>query len=186
MTKRVLIGAAAALLALAVSVPAYAQQATPLHFGVAGGAAVPMGNTADISKTGYNVTGLLEMGLPVLPALSIRGELAYNQLDMKPINGSWKLFGGQVNAAYSWPLKDMPVRPYLIGGLGAFNVKADPTDLAAPASKTKFAWNAGAGVGFKLGTIETVVEARFQQIAKEKTLTNDPLNFIPLTIGLVF
>lgn len=54
--------------------------------------------------------------------------------------------------------------------------------VVASGSSTRFAWNAGAGLDFRLHDGETFfVEARYQRIE-----TRQPTAFIPLTVGLRF
>lgn len=68
--------------------------------------------------------------------------------------------------------------PYFLGGIGFQNGKAS---TAGAAGSTKFAWNAGAGVGVKVGAIGLFLEARFLSIRTAGASTN----MIPITVGVL-
>jgi len=67
------------------------------------------------------------------------------------------------------------VAPYLLGGIGFQNGKA--TDEAG---LTKFAWNAGAGLGVRAGSVGVFVEGRFLSIRTPGVATN----LIPISAGV--
>jgi hypothetical protein len=77
-------------------------------------------------------------------------------------------------------------RPYLIGGLGVYNMKATVGDVSG--SDTKFGANAGAGFDLKLGSASLYAEGRFHAIFNggfdSETLEEATAYMIPLTVGL--
>jgi hypothetical protein len=76
---------------------------------------------------------------------------------------------------------DTKFRPYLIGGLGVYNINFD---LAGVDSETKFGINAGAGFTVPVGQGSTrlFAEGRFHNIFTE----GENLNLLPITIGIMF
>jgi hypothetical protein len=67
--------------------------------------------------------------------------------------------------------------PYVLGGLGFQNGKSNE---AGAEGSTKFAWNAGAGLGVRAGSIGVFVEARFLSISTDVVKTN----LIPISAGI--
>lgn len=64
---------------------------------------------------------------------------------------------------------------YALAGLGVQNMKADPGG-----KQTKFAWNAGAGVLVRAGSLGIFLEGRFLSINTD----NQKTNIIPITAGV--
>jgi len=76
------------------------------------------------------------------------------------------------------------IRPYVIGGMGVYRVKASASfeGVDVSQSDTKFGLNAGGGLSFHLSGFETFVETRFNSIFTEGSKTN----FMPFTFGFKF
>jgi len=170
----------AALAAVAIS--ASAAQGQSIAFGVGGGVTIPSGDFKDGAKTGWH--GLANIGYNLPSGLGVRGDFYYSQNSAKGGgNGKAKLAGGLGNVLYSFPGKST-IHPYVIGGVGFFNLKAEATvgGVTFSSSETKFAWGAGAGIKFKAGTDASVfVEGRYL------SASSDPkTNFIPITVGVNF
>lgn len=98
----------------------------PVRFGIMGGATVPVSDMGDISKTGWNAGALLEAGVPLFP-WGLRVDAMWNQLGKKDFDGSSiknRIIDGTVNAVYTFGTMS-PVKFYLIGGMGVYNMKTE-------------------------------------------------------------
>ncbi|MDB4899163.1 MAG: hypothetical protein JWN53_971, partial [Gemmatimonadetes bacterium] len=73
--------------------------------------------------------------------------------------------------------------PYLIGGVGAYNVKADFGNNGTNGnnSQTEAGFNVGGGIRFPLGLLSTFLEARYH-----KTLGDSNTQYVPITFGINF
>ena len=180
MSRRII--ALAALAAAIVTAPAAAHAQSPLRFGVAAGATFPTGDASDIVEWGYNVTGSVT-GKPMLSPVGIRGEVMWNRLSGKDFDtgfgtingGDVDILAGIVNAEIG--MSGVGVKPYFIGGLGAYRFSAEDAD-----SETKFGFNVGAGLDFGLAGFSAFAEARFHSIQTEGSATN----IVPVTFGIRF
>ena len=178
MTRRLLALLAAGALIVAPSALS-AQLSTSLS--VAGGIAMPMSDLGNSVDAGYNVAAGLNFGAPLIP-LGVRIEGAYNGFNYKNGGtGSRRAISGTANAILA--LGPTGASPYLIGGVGMYNV--DGLGLTASGSKTVAGINGGAGIRFPLGLISTFVEARYHQVLGNTTDGTD-WKFIPITFGVSF
>src|SRR3954470_1037506 len=102
MKRSTLVAAALALTAAGAST-AHAQSAaaaSPVHFGLSAGATIPMsdaikgvdGEAGMSSKTGYNLTGLLEWRTSMVP-FGLRGEFMYHDMRGETLSFSDPDFG---------------------------------------------------------------------------------------------
>lgn len=184
MSRRAI--ALAALAAAIVTAPSTAHAQSPVRFGLAAGATIPTGNTADIVDWGYHVTGSIT-GKPMLSPVGMRAEVMWNRLAGKEFEtvlgtvqgGDLDILGGIVNAEIG--MSGIGVKPYFIGGLGIYRLsgedEAENTD-----SETKFGFNLGAGLDFGLAGFSAFAEARIHSIQTNQNATN----IIPLTFGFRF
>ena len=80
--------------------------------------------------------------------------------------------------------KAASIRPYAIGGLGIYRVKASAEfdGVTASQSDTKMGLNAGAGLTFHLSGFESFVETRFNSVFAD----GSNMNFMPFTFGIKF
>lgn len=183
--KRSLFAAALAGTAL-VSLPfaARAQVSTvakSVEFGIAAGAALPMSDLSDDANTGFNVTGTIGFHPQMIP-LGIRADVAYNSFGIKDVTGftgNFNFTSVTGNLVYSIPSET--VAPYLIGGVGVYNLKADIPGFTS-GSDNKFGWNIGGGIKLPLSGFDTFLEARYNQVQVD----NGSLKFIPITFGVMF
>lgn len=186
--KKVLL--TAVVLAASASV-AQAQAVKPFTFGVSAGAAIPMGDMADAANTGFGVTGMAEFRAPSLP-FTLRGELGYDRFGMKglpsDVSGHHSILGATVNAVA--PFAQSPsLKPYVIGGLGVYNVKSTASSggVDISASKTAPGLNGGLGFDFHIAGMPTFAEARYQYImSKDDNTGFVNATQIPVTIGFRF
>ena len=154
-----------------------AEAQRPFTVGLSAGAAIPLSDLSDSHKVGYNAAAHLGINMPASP-IGFRLEGFYNKFAGQDLTvGSEpdrRIAGGNVNITYAFGA--MGLRPYVIGGVGSYNVKDD-----GGASRTDFGINAGLGAKFQLSGLGTFVEARLHTISGD-----DQLQFIPITFGIEF
>ncbi|HEY8166166.1 MAG TPA: outer membrane beta-barrel protein [Gemmatimonadaceae bacterium] len=179
MMKKLFSGLAAAALILGASTLS-AQSTNTVQIGIAAGAAIPVGDFADLFNTGYN--GTVFVGIkPLTSPVGIRVDGMYNKFlgrdDIAVNQPDANIIGGTANLVYSLP--GVGIRPYLIGGAGYYGLKLDTPG----AERTgKFGVNGGVGAAFALSGFNTFLEARFHHVDTEGGSTQ----FIPVIFGLSF
>ena len=177
--KRIFTAAAALTLALAATTrPATAQSmdaTRTVHFGIAGGATVPVGDLGDGYDTGYHLMGTLGFQPAAMP-VGVRLDLAYNNMGGAVANQpDLKILSGSANLVLTTSNTN-GIKPYVIGGVGLYNVDGGGD------SETKFGLNGGAGLQFALSGFNTFVEARYHSIFTD----NQNANMIPVSFGIMF
>lgn len=172
----------------------------PISIGISGGVSIPTGGLADGTyggfsgvNTGYNVTGSLAIGIPVVP-FGLRADVSYNNFGTK--NASFVVGGDAVVPGYNADARVLGVtanvvlplhlpapilEPYLIGGVGEYNVRLSPT-TGGSTSQSNFGFNIGAGVKLPLVLFSTFVEARYNRVNQN----NGSMAFTPITVGVMF
>jgi opacity protein-like surface antigen len=183
ISLRRLTASAAALLTVSAAT-AHAQVAAstrPVSVGVFGGLTLPSGDFGDAYDSGYNVGGLLEF-TPAVSPLAFRLEGTYQRFSLKEdvrigAADDLRVISGVANALYKFG--GAVARPYVIGGLGAYNLDlaGDDTD-----SETKLGFNVGAGLEIPLSGITVFGDVRYESIRTEV----DPTNLFPIRVGLRF
>jgi opacity protein-like surface antigen len=146
--------------------------------GIAAGAALPFGDYADVVKSGYNGTvtlGVTPLGSP----LGLRVDGMYNKLSGKGAIPDDRIIAGSANVVFNLP--GVGIRPYLIGGVGYYNVKQDFTGAA---DLNKVGFNAGAGAAFPLSGFTTFLEARVHHVPLDDPSVSP--TFVPVTFGIIF
>lgn len=181
---------------------AHAQGATsivkPISIGLSGGVAAPSGDLMNGTggftgvNSGYDVTGSLSIGLPVIP-FGLRGDVSYNGFGHKnvsffgggqnssPFNADVRIVDYTANVVFPLHLPAPIVEPYVIGGIGEYNVRISPT-TGGSTSQTSFGFNVGAGVKLPLVLFSAFVEARYNQIDQN----GSTMAFTPITVGVMF
>jgi|SRR5438105_14278730 len=158
--------------------------------GVGGGMSVPVSDASDAFKNGYNVQGFARLNVPKLPVVP-RFDLDFSRFNLDDakvgVPGTGQILAGLANLQLNvLPLG--PIRPYVVAGLGAYNLKTE-TEGVTPASVTgtHFGINGGAGVALHLGMINGYVEGRVDNVYTEKGMINtDKIQVVPVTFGLTF
>ena len=171
--KRILLS----VVALGVMV-ATAASAQHVGFSIGAGGVVPTGVYSDYDNAGWHALGAVEVGLPASP-LAIRGDLMYGQTghdEASLLTGSTKLTGGTANLVYRLGAKGVPVRLYVLGGLGYYNVDVGGI------SEGKVAFGGGTGVTMGLGAAHLFVEGRWLSVQTSGSATS----FLPVTLGMTF
>ena len=189
--RRAFAHAALSAAAVALTAAAAAAQApiNPFSFGVSAGAAVPTGDGSDNFNTGYSVDGIIALRVPALP-VSFRGEVGYTRfgVDDAPsgVDGNFRIISGVANVVLAFPAGPTAVvRPYLIGGVGAYNgrgsVSSGSTTINGE-SDTRLGLNGGIGIEIPLSGITGFGEVRYTSIFTEGTHTN----YVPIRFGIRF
>lgn len=128
--------------------------------------------TARVS--GAPVTARATAGVPKLPDL--------NKLRDGAISS---LLGTFANVEL--PLGPRGFQPYIIGGIGAVTFRTDVTTVNEAIDGVQWAYNAGAGIRFKLGPLGGGLEARLRQIPVDGTKTFfQNVTTVPVSFSLVF
>jgi hypothetical protein len=177
--------------ALALTAGAARAQApiNPFSFGVSAGAAVPTGRSADAYDLGYSVDGIISLRAPTLP-VSFRGEFGYTRFGVKNLpnnlDGNTRILSGVANVVLPFPAGPTAVvRPYVIGGVGAYNLRGSASTSTVTArgdSETRLGVNGGAGIEIPLSGITGFGEVRFTSIIAK----GGNVNFVPIRFGIRF
>lgn len=183
--KRSIFGAAALALVLSAST---VQAQRPFSVGVALGATMPQGNFADLADMGYH--GLLSLGFspPALP-VGVRVDGQFNQLAAKEEAGdyNWRVMSLTANATFGMPMAASPISPYIIGGLGIYQLSTDATDVE-DLKESKLGFNIGVGTKFALAGFGTFAEIRYHRFSVEADGEDSGANIamLPITFGIMF
>ncbi len=159
-----------------------AQSGRPITLGISGGAAIPVGDFADVAETGFN--GTVSLGfLPYGSSVGLRIDGMYNKFNLKDefdaSDTDPTIIAGTANLVFSLP--GQGIRPYLIGGGGIYGLKNDRENIDDK-YENDVGVNGGIGAAFPLGGFNTFIEARFHHIF------SDPgsVQFVPVTFGISF
>jgi opacity protein-like surface antigen len=174
---------ASVLAGMAIAAPAReasAQDFNPFEIGGAIGAAVPLGDFADIADMGYNATFMVGYNPAFLP-IGIRFDAAYNEFGIKDVeDGNFNIPSFTANAIFKLPTGGFT--PYLIGGAGLYRPGGEAFGFSD--SENRFGWNAGGGISMPLSGFKVFVEARFNQVRGSDG--EESVNFVPITFGAIF
>lgn len=183
--------------------PLAAQSATepfstrPIRLGFAGGVVVPRsGASASTLKAGVQGQGFVLIQIAGLPALRANvdyAKLKFDEAQLQaggPIDADRTVLDG-VLALKLDLIRTGPIRPYLLAGVGAFNIKdqvSNATTGEQSFSDTNVGFDGGAGLGFKLGPISGFIETRLQNVyTKEKGFVDTKsIQQFPVSFGIVF
>jgi len=163
-----------------------------LRIGFGGGMEVPTSNAGDFYRNGVTGQGFLLINLGVLPA--IRLNLGYSRFDFRnALAGEAQSGNGQILSGVAGMRVNLlpgKVRPYLVAGVGAFNIKNTVNvDGSGPVSQsdTKFGIDGGAGLAFTIGRIDAFVEGRVQNVYTDQgVIDTKSIRTIPVTFGIIF
>lgn len=186
-------------LAIALGAPTVgAQRARPhsssssITWSAGAGMSVPTGDLSNGAANGFHFQGASSyrrLGWPI----DVRAELAYYRFGEKDFTvagarpgqsvsytGKSSSIAGVVDASYS--LNSIGrMRPYLLGGPGIYNTRAEltpATGAATNSSETKVGLNVGGGMNFSLVGRRAYLEARYHHV--------DQAAWIPITLGIRF
>jgi hypothetical protein len=163
-------------------------------FGLGGGALVPRHAPAGRSlPTGAHAQGFVTVALPAgLPALRFNVGFGRQRFAGAPgatgtaaaLEGTRTLLSGVAGAKVD--LLRGPVRPYVVAGLGAFDVREVAGARAADA--VNFGLDGGAGLSVRVGRVRAFGEARVQNVYTRGGGLIDArtVQAVPVTFGLTF
>lgn len=147
-----------------------------IRFGVGGGITLPTGDYGTVDKAGWHVMGLIQLPISQSP-IHLRFDAMYGSTSHKSGfgPGSTKLTGATADLLYHLGESRASVRPYVLGGLGIF-------DVSDGSSQSKFAFGLGGGILFGVGTMHAFLEGRYISVQT----SGSSLTFIPVSVGLMF
>jgi opacity protein-like surface antigen len=152
-------------------------QERPVKLNLGGGVSLTHGDFSDAQSPGWHALVGLDLTSPDQP-LGFRLDGMYNSFTARSSGPDEKLTSATANATYSFPMIASPVTPYVIGGAGAYHRECKDITCV---SKTKFGWNAGAGVKGDVVGAGWFAEARFNSV--NGGLVGNS-RFTTLTLGL--
>ena len=174
--KRTLAVAATLIVAVvAISTPSDAQRRT--SFGIAAGASIPVGDLGDATSTGYHVLGTLSISGTASTPLGFRVDGMFNSLSGKSQGPDLNVWTVNGNLVYAFP-GGLTATPYLIGGAGWYNLKADEAEEGT----NELGINGGIGARFALSGFSTFAEVRFHNVFTD----GSSAQLIPITFGILF
>lgn len=168
-----------------------------LRFGFSGGVIVPRtGATIHTLKTGVQGQGYLLLQLPGgLPAIRLNADYAKMNLDSAISSATGSRTVLDAVAGLKINLLPGPIRPYVLAGVGAFDVKdiinatSGATGTAATTlAALNYGIDGGAGITLKLGPIDAVVETRIQNVWTKKAglIDTRSIQSFPVSFGILF
>jgi outer membrane protein with beta-barrel domain len=171
LTGAMMVGAVAMLVAGA---PGSANAQARGYVQLGPGVAIPVGDYKDAgAKTGWlaQVAGGVTSGV-------IGGRISgsYIRNGSEGSDEHIRIVGAMGDVTVS-PRTAGKAAPYVLAGIGFQNGKSS---LSGAEGSTKFAWNAGAGVGVQAGGFGLFLEGRFLSVRTEGSSTN----LIPITVGV--
>ena len=184
-----------AFLFLPFLLAAHVACAGPIQIGFGGGASVPVSDAKDAFKSGWHGSGIVRLNVPMIP-FGLQGNFTYNhfKLDQQNVGfgGSGRILSGIADARIGLPIPG-PIKPYLLAGVGEYNIKADPDQASATAagSTTKFGINGGAGVTIHFPglPVHAFLEGKLENIYTDQGVNtavtqNLKTQIIPVTFGI--
>ena len=178
---------------------AFALAVTPVaaraQFGLAAGVSLPNGDLRSESATGFDVTGMFNVGRPGIP-IGFRGEAGVNSFSLKGTAvGTTRIVNLTGNVLATAPSIGSAA-PYLIAGIGIYRVNYSsgsknysypaqyPPVVGRNGTDDRMGFNAGAGFSFAMGARSVLLEARYVTL---RTPSNKPsAGFVPIRIGILF
>jgi len=173
---RMRLGSLVLALGLCATPALRAQHAQPtegIRFGLGGGLTLPTGDYGTFDKTGWHLLGLIQLPISNSP-IHLRFDALYGSTSHKGGGGSTTLTGATADLLYHIGERASSVRPYVLGGLGIYNVSDG-------SSATKFAYGLGGGILFGLGGSHAFLEGRYVSVQT----SGSSLTFFPITLGVM-
>ncbi|MDB4916625.1 MAG: hypothetical protein JWM95_4269 [Gemmatimonadetes bacterium] len=163
----------------------FAVAESQVGFGVAAGLSAPIGNFGDAVESGYHLTGIVNLAIPLAP-VGFRFEGSYNSfnyqssLSSAASGASSRILSGTANVVFSTPGL---LGPYLIGGIGAYNTSAQCSSCNS--SSTNLGFNGGVGMKLGLAGFSAFAEARLHRVSGSGAGSGS-LMYVPVSVGLTF
>ncbi len=203
MTRRLVLAGLVATLAAA---PAHAQgfgagydEMRMVQFGIGGGAIVPRTDARfqDVLTGATGQAFMLIRIAPGLPAIRLGADFSRMKFGEPTrtvagtLSGSTRSQLGGI-ASLKFDLLRGPVRPYLLGGVGAFSIRdavnVSGSSVDSTLSTTQIGLDGGGGISFKLGRLRGFVESRIQNVYTKDggVINTKSIQAFPITFGLIF
>ena len=96
-------------------------------------------------------------------------------------NADARILTVTANVVFPLHLPASILEPYLIGGVGDYNVRRSPT-ASGSTSQSNIGFNVGAGVKLPLVVFSTFLEARYNRVNQN----GGSMAFMPITVGVMF
>ena len=167
-----------------------------ISFGIGGGVSVPVSDVKSALDNGFAGQGFIRFGPPGTP-FAARLDFTFQSFDLKSVKtsssastttqgGTSQVFGGL--AQMQFDLMHGPIRPYLLAGIGAYNVNVDPDDPnTASTSDMRFGINGGAGLAVQVSVIRLYIEGRVDNVYTQEGLIDaNSIQTIPVTFGIAY
>jgi hypothetical protein len=167
-----------------------------LTFGAGGGVAVPVGHAKDAFKNGFNGLAYVRLQPPGLP-LGFAVNVTFQRFDFADAqvsSGGTGIAGAKGNSKLIAGLGEVKldlgrgaIHPYLLAGVGAYNVKTDP-DGAATVSETQFGINGGGGLSMRFGRVGAFLQGRVDNVytKDQGVIDAKSIQVVPVTFGVEF
>ena len=163
-----------------------------ISIGIGGGVSVPVKDADEAFENGFNGQGFLRFNLRMLP-IQPRLDFTFSSFDLDDAKvampGTGQIMAGLANFQM-YLVQSGPIRPYIVAGVGAYNIKMETKGLLAEAetSETRFGVNAGGGLVIKLGSVVSLyAEGRVDNVYTEEGLIEtDQIQVVPVSFGIVF
>ena len=169
------VRAAMAVAALGLVFSASEAQAQ-IGFSIGAGPSFAMGDFGDGLDMGYHAVVGANFSIPLLP-IGLQAEGMWNRFDVSDTDDAkFQLLSGSLNAVINLPTPG--ITPYIIGGVGYYNVKFDSDILEGDTND--FGVNVGGGVRLGLPGLGVFAEARLHNVFTEGESTR----FVPVTLGI--
>ncbi len=161
-----------------------------VRIGFAGGVVVPTADARNAFKNGVQGQGFLLFNLGGFP---LRLNLGYQHFDLAQAlqasqTGSSNILGGVAGTQID--LLHGPVRPYVLAGVGGFNVMNSLTPTSGPSTSTSqfnFGLDGGAGLAISIGRLSAFVEGRVQNVYTQHGMTDmKSIQSVPVSFGILF
>lgn len=154
---------------------------TTYTIGVMGGLAVPLGDLANATNSGYTIGVTLGLKQAVSP-LSFRAEGSFTELPFEGTSDAkHRIYGFALDGSYNLGVASESGGLYLTGGIGYYGAKETSNTFG----DTNTDWNAGlnAGLGYylPLSGFSVNFEGRYTHI-----FSNPSQGLLPITVGIVF
>ena len=181
--KRVALVVSLALAALPLAASAQ------VGFGAAAGASLPTGDFGKNANTGYHAQVSLDVGVPLSP-IGFRFDGTLDHFDgsgnTSTSSSSARIAGGSANVLMGFGAVPL-LGPYVIGGVGYYQVHGESTvgTTTISDSKSEPGANIGVGVRFGLGGFGVFAETGYHYI-KSTGSGASAATFVPVMFGASF
>lgn len=161
-----------------------------VKFGLGGGLATPLGTFEDGNKLGWQGMAAI-IFRPWESPVGFQIDGNFMQMSFQGGGGRTQVIDGTANLVFTVPTsEETAFKPYIIGGAGIYNLKANPDAVGVPnRSVTKFGINGGVGFDIGRGPAVFFAEGRFHNVfsgSLDNIGGTSSASLIPVTIGIKF